>query len=156
MRRGSLDKVLPYPGESDPDNTRIATRVHTATSNFAAIVAIPAALDFHAAVGGANKEARLRYLRGLWTQEADAMEHVEVLGGADEASWTGMAALRLRGKTSPAEVNALQQQLERDFEIFTVARYDLHSGACIRVTPQVFTTPDELAQLVAALRQLKG
>ena len=82
------------------------------------------------------------------------MSHIEVLGGADEASWTGMAAVRLRGQTSAAEVNALQQRLHKDFGIFTVARFDLASGACIRVTPQVFTTPDEMAQLVSALRRM--
>ncbi|MGJ8689822.1 MAG: aminotransferase class V-fold PLP-dependent enzyme [Gammaproteobacteria bacterium] len=156
VRSGTLDKIRPYPGETDPDNTRLYKRVHTATSNFAAILAIPAALDFHEAVGGKNKEARLKYLRGLWTEEADQMEHIEVLGGADEASWTGMAALRLRGQSSPREVNALQKRLEQEFGIFTVARFELSSGACIRVTPQVFTSPDELAQLVDALKKLKA
>lgn len=156
LRRGSLAKISPYPGESDPDNTRAATRVHTATSNFAAILAIPAALDFHEAIGAANKEARLRYLRGLWTREADTLSHIEVLGGADEDSWTGMAAFRLRGQSSAAEVNALQKRLEQEFGIFTVARYELSSGACIRVTPQVFTTPDELAQLLSALKRLQA
>lgn len=156
MRRGTLDKIRPYPGESDPDNTRIATRVHTATSNFAAILAVPTALDFHEAIGGSNKEARLRYLRGLWTKQADAMSHIEVLGGADEASWTGMASFRLRGQSSPTQVNALQKKLEQEFGIFTVARYELSSGACIRVTPQVFTTPDEMQQLVDALKRLQA
>jgi len=156
MRRGSLQKILPYPGESDPDDTRIATRVHTATSNFAAILAVPTALDFHESIGGSNKEARLKYLRGLWTKEADSMAHIEVLGGADEASWTGMASFRLRGQSSPTQVNALQRTLEQDFGIFTVARYELNSGACIRVTPQVFTTPDELQQLLDALKRLQA
>ncbi len=156
VRQGTLEKIRPYPGETDPDNNRLYKRVHTATSNFAAIMAIPAALDFHAAVGGANKEARLKYLRGLWTQEAETMAHIEVLGGADEESWTGMAAFRLRGETSPSAVNALQRRLEQEFGIFTVARFELSSGACIRVTPQVFNTPNELAQLVRALRQLKA
>lgn len=60
------------------------------------------------------------------------------------------------GRNSPAQVNALQKRLEQEFGIFTVARYELSSGACIRVTPQVFTTPDELAQLVDALKRLKS
>lgn len=83
------------------------------------------------------------------------MEHIEVLGGADEASWTGMASFRLRGESSPAQVNTLQKRLEQDFGIFTVARYELNSGACIRVTPQVFTSSDEIAQLTDALKRLK-
>ena len=86
MRRGTLEKIAPYPGESDADNTLIASRVHPGTFNFAARLAVPAALDFHETLGPANKEARLRYLRSLWTDEAQKMPHIEVLGGADEAS----------------------------------------------------------------------
>lgn len=154
MRRGSLHKITPYPGESDPGNNEVSTRVHSGTLNFAAVLAVPHALDFHEAIGGANKEARLRYLRQLWTNEAESMSHIELLGGLDEASWTGMASFRLSGRNSEEEVRELQQRLERDFGIFTVVRAGLASGYCIRITPQVFTTPDHLAQLVDALKRL--
>lgn len=154
MRRGSLDKIAPHPGESDPENTRVAARVHPGTWNFAAVLTVPAALDFHEALGGANKEARLRYLRQLWTDAAESMSHVELLGGLDEESWTGMASFRLAGQRSPEEVIALQQRLEKEFGIFTVVRKGLASGYCVRVTPQVFTTPDEIAQLIDALGNL--
>jgi len=154
MRRGSLDKIAPHPGESDPENMLIAARVHPGTWNFAAVLAIPPALDFHEALGGANKEARLRYLRQLWTNEAESMAHIELLGGLDEESWTGMASFRLAGKRSPDDVTALQQRLEQEFGIFTVVRKGLSSGYCVRVTPQVFTSTDEIALLVDALKKL--
>lgn len=154
MRAGSLEKIAPYPGEADPENTNAFSRVHTATSNFAAILAIPAALDFHQAIGGANKEARLRYLRSIWTEEAENLTHIEVLGGTDEASWTGMGSFRLAGQESVEQANALQQRLEKDFGIFTVVRRGLASGSCIRITPQVFTSADEIGQLVDALKKL--
>jgi selenocysteine lyase/cysteine desulfurase len=154
MRRGSLQKVAPYPGEIDPGDTLVSTRVHMGTSNFAAVLAIPHALDFHEAIGGANKEARLRYLRQLWANEAESMFHIELLGGLDEASCTGMGSFRLAGRRSAEDVTALQQRLEKEFGIFTVVRKGLESGYCVRVTPQVFTTPDEMAQLVDALKRL--
>ena len=111
IRRGSLHKIAPYPGETDPENDQIATRVHSGTTNFAAVLAVPPALDFHEAIGAANKEARLRYLRQLWTNEAASMSHIELLGGLDEASWTGMASFRLKGSSSEEEVTELQQRL---------------------------------------------
>ena len=156
MRRGSLQKIAPYPGESDPENQRAAARVHIATSNFAAVLAVPAALDFHQAIGSANKEARLRYLRSLWTEEAERMPHIDVLGGADESSWTGLGSFRLPGKTSIDDAQQLQQRLENQFGLYTVVRKGLASGGCVRVTPQVFTSPEEIGQLVDALRQLKS
>jgi selenocysteine lyase/cysteine desulfurase len=154
MRRGSLQKIAPYPGENDPENTLARTRVHMGTSNFAAILAVPHALDFHEAIGGTNKEARLRYLRQLWTNEAESMAHIELLGGLDEESWAGMGSFRLEGRRLEEDVTALQQQLEQEFGIFTVLRKGLASGYCVRVTPQVFTTPDDMAQLVDALQRL--
>ena len=154
MRRDSLQKIAPYPGESDPENTQASKRVHMGTANFAAMLSIPHALDFHEAIGPENKEARLRYLRRLWTDEAETMTHIEVLGGLDEASWSGMGSFRLQGKHSAEEVAELQQRLEREFGIFTVVRDGLASGHCVRITPQVFTTPDDLAQLVDALKRL--
>ncbi len=154
MRRGSLQKIAPYPGESDPEDALASTRVHVGTSNFAAVLTIPRALDFHEAIGGANKEARLRYLRQLWTNEAESMGHIELLGGLDEESWTGMGSFRLAAKRSEEDVTALQQRLEQEFGIFTVVRKGLASGYCVRITPQVFTTPDDMAQLVDALKRL--
>ncbi len=154
MRRGSLHKVAPYPGDSDPDDELVSKRVHVGTSNFAATLAVPHALDFHQAVGSANKEARLRYLRQLWTNEAESMPHIELLGGLDEESWSGMGSFRLAGQSSPEEVAALQQRLEEEFGIFTVVRKGLASGYCVRITPQVFSTPDDLAQLVDAMKKL--
>jgi len=152
MRRGSLHKIAPYPGESAPEDALVSTRVHVGTSNFAAVLAIPHALDFHEAIGAANKEARLRYLRQLWTNEAESMSHIELLGGLDEESWTGMASFRLRGEHTADDVTSLQLRLEQEFGIFTVVRKGLASGYCVRITPQVFSTPGDLAKLVDALR----
>jgi selenocysteine lyase/cysteine desulfurase len=156
MRRGSLEKIAPYPGEEDPGNTLAATRIHSGTVNFAARLAVPTALDFHLALGGKNKEARLRYLRGLWTSEAENMDHIELLGGADESSWAGIGSFRTRGHTSIENAQHLQQRLENEFGIFTVVRKGLNSGGCVRITPQVFNSADDIGRLVEAMGKLDG
>ena len=154
LKKGSLAKISPYPGESDPGNAIASARVHTATSNFASVLTIPAAINFHQTIGAANKEARLRHLRKLWSNKANNMRHIEVLGGLDEDSSTGMGAFRLVGKTTLEDANKLQQRLENEFGIFTVVRVGLASGCCIRITPQVFTSANEIAQLVNAMQHL--
>ena len=154
MRRGSLDKVTPYPGDGGGEDPDIATRVHPGTYNFAARLAVPSALDFHEAVGSANKEARLRYLRSLWTAEAEDMSHLDVLGGKDEESWTGIASFRLKGKTTIEDATELQKRLETEHGIFSVVRKGLASGGCVRITPQVFNSADDIERLVDALRGL--
>ncbi|MDC8830086.1 aminotransferase class V-fold PLP-dependent enzyme [Alteromonas gilva] len=154
MRRGTLEKVAPYPGESDPDNSKVSARIHMATANFAAFLTVPHALKFHQQVGPAAKMARLRYLRELWVEPARKMAHIEVLGATDSASASGMGSFRLAGQSQREQVNTLQRRLEEEFGVFTVGRHDLASGSCIRVTPQVFTTPTEIRQLSNALAQL--
>jgi selenocysteine lyase/cysteine desulfurase len=154
MRRGTADKVSPFPGDADRENNRVAARVHTATSNFAAMISVTPALEFHQRVGERNKEERLKYLASLWRDEASTISGIEVLGPADAESATGLGAFRLSGQTSAAQIQALQKQLESQFGIFTVARYGLASGACIRVTPQVFSTPQDMIKLKEALQQL--
>ena len=154
LRRGTHESIAPYPGESDSSDSKIASRIHSGTTNFAARLAIPAALDFHEALGPANKEARLRYLRSLWSDEAQHMTHIEVLGGSGESSWTGIGSFRLAGKPTLEDAEQLQQRMEREFGIFTVIRKGLASGACVRITPHVFTSADEIGQLVDAMRKL--
>ncbi len=154
MKKGTLDKISPYPGETDSTNKLVYKRVHTATSNFASILTIPAALDFHQSIGVANKEARLRYLRNLWVEEAKKLPNIEVLGGEDDASSTGMGAFRIKGKVSLEDAKTLQQRLENEFNVFTVVRVGLASGCCIRVTPQIFISAEEMKQLTLALKSL--
>ncbi len=154
IRRGTLEKIAPYPGESTAADAPIASRIHSGTINFAARLAIPAAVDFHDAVGPANKEARLRYLRSLWTDEAENMPHIELLGGRDEASWTGIGSFRLAGQKTIDDADELRLRMEKEFGIFTVLRKGLASGGCVRITPQVFNTPAEMGKLVDALRAL--
>ena len=151
MRRGTLGAVAPYPGETDGAQPSVQRRVHTGTWDFAAAVTIPAAVDFHDGLGGAFKEARLRHLRRLWTDAARGLPGLEVLGGRDEASWTGIASFRLPGRTTIEDARALQQRLLNEFGVFTVTRQGLASGACVRVTPQVYTARTEIERLVDAL-----
>lgn len=154
MRRGTADKIRPFPGDSDREDNRVSARVHTATSNFAAMISVTPALDFHQRIGELNKEERLKYLASLWREQARTIPGIEVLGPADAESATGMGAFRRTGENSAAQIQALQKQLETEFGVFTVARYGLASGACIRVTPQVFSTPEEMMRLTEALQRL--
>lgn len=150
MRQGTLEQVRPFPGEPDGD-ADVANRVHLATSDFAAFMTVPAAMSFHQAIGGANKAARLSYLRHVWTSRLRAVEAVELLGAASDHNASGMGAFRFRGRSSKSDVTALQQRLQDEFGIFTVVRSGLHSGSCIRVTPQIFTPVGDMHLLADAI-----
>ena len=44
--------------------------------------------------------------------------------------------------------------MEKEFGIFLVVRKGLASGGCVRITPQVFNSADEIGRCVEAMRQL--
>ncbi|MCB1608615.1 MAG: aminotransferase class V-fold PLP-dependent enzyme [Xanthomonadales bacterium] len=153
MREGTLGAVQPFPGAAASD-ADVSSRVHMATANFAAFLTVPEALAFHQAIGGANKEARLRYLRESWVEPLGDIEGVEILGAASAENATGMGGLRLRGRTSKADAEELQSRLQHQFGVFTVVRDGLASGACVRVTPQVFSSVREVEVFVEAVEEI--
>lgn len=150
IRRGKVRDIDPYMGEQDGDDIR--TRVHTGTVNFAAYLALPLALRIHQQIGVANKQARLHRLRNRWVEAARGIDGVEVLASADPRLTSAIAAFRLRGRTTVAENVALSKRLLRDHAVFVVMRDGLASGACVRVTPAIFTSEAEVDRLLAALR----
>ncbi|MGB8601182.1 MAG: aminotransferase class V-fold PLP-dependent enzyme [Rhizomicrobium sp.] len=151
IRKDRIADIDPALGNDGPGNG-IESRVHTGTWNFAAYMAIEDALNVHEAIGAAAKEARLRYLRDRW---AEALrDRVEVLTPADPRLTCGITSFRLTGRVSPVENKTLADELLKRFRIFTVDRSGLASGACVRVTPAVFTTYSEIDCLIGAIRTL--
>ncbi|KAG0737442.1 hypothetical protein G6F40_016878 [Rhizopus arrhizus] len=82
------------------------------------------------------------------------MAHIEVLSSPDPALASALASFRLRGRTSTADNIALQKRLLDEHRVFTTHRDGLDSGACVRVTPTVFTRPEQMDALVKALAAL--
>ncbi|RMH92851.1 aminotransferase class V-fold PLP-dependent enzyme [Lysobacter pythonis] len=155
IRRGRVADIDPYMGEpGDAGDIRI--RVHTGTVNFAAFATLPAALELHETIGTARKQARLQYLRERWLAAAREMPALQVLASDDPRLASAIASFRLRGKTSLADNIALSRHLLESGGVFTVHRDGLASGACVRVTPAVFTREREIDRLIAALRRLRA
>lgn len=156
IRRDRIADIEPYMNAADPAPQSIRSRVQTGTVNLAALLAVPDALALHHALGPARKAARLRYLRGLWAEVLRGYPGVEILTPADPAMHAGITSFRLTGQTSARENAALAARLAGEFGIFTVMRDGLASGACVRVTPAVFTSEAEVLALRDAVRAIAG
>jgi isopenicillin-N epimerase len=156
IKRGRVADIDPYMGElrGEKAGDDIRTRVHTGTVNFAAYLSLPTALDLHAHIGVANKQARLRLLRNRWVEAARGIDGIEVLASSDPRLTSAIASFRLKGKTSVADSYALSKKLVQEHGIFAVPRDGLASGACVRVTPGIFTPESHLDRLVDALRKV--
>jgi len=150
VRRGRVADLAPYMGEPDTDD--LQTRVHTGTVNFAACMALPVALALHARIGVANKRARLLHLRNHWLDALRGDARVQLLASPDPRLSSAIAAFRLHGQSSMAANLHTAERMLREAGVFVVPREGLASGACLRVTPGIFSTPAQMDALVAAVR----
>lgn len=144
-----------YMGTRDfPTREDVRDRIHTGTSNFAALLALEDALVFHEALGPRAKIDRLSHLRSRWIDRLRDVEHVELVTPSESQLAGAIGAFRLKGKYSTAEnINIAAALLDRH-GVFTVHRAGLASGACIRVTPHVFTSLKHLDRLIEGVLNL--
>lgn len=156
IRKGRLDDISPDPGAPDYDQDRVSGRIHTGTVDFAAVLTLPEALKFHLDVGPAAKAARFSYLRDLWAEPSREVPGVEVLTPDDPRLHAGITSFRLTGKTTPEDNIAVSKRLLDEFNIFTVHRVGVAAGACVRVTPALYNSPDDVMALAKALKVMNG
>jgi selenocysteine lyase/cysteine desulfurase len=155
VRRDRIVDFETYMGTHDfPTREDIRDRIHTGTSNFAALLALEEALTFHDALGPTAKINRLTHLRSYWMQRLRDAEQVELVTPSERQLAGAIGAFRLKGKCStPDNMNVAAALLDRH-GVFTVHRTGLASGACIRVTPHIFTSLKHLDRLIEGILNL--
>jgi len=136
--------------DGPPDD--ITARVPEGTINFAAVLAIPAAVDFHFAVGAAAKEKHMRGLRDRWVNAVRDLPNVEFAVPDDPARYCTITSFRLKGMTTAEAAQRVQHRLFDKYRIHTVWRKGVTKGPVIRVTPGLYSTPADVDALAAALR----
>jgi len=154
IRRNRLEHIAPDMSEKPDGVGMIHHRIHTGTTNFATFLTLGDALDFHECVGPAHKAARVAYLRDLWAEEMRSDDRIEILTPADRRLHAAITSFRFRGVTSVDGNKAIVKALVDKHRIFTVHRGGAARGACVRVTPTLYNTPDQCVRLVQALRAL--
>jgi isopenicillin-N epimerase len=147
------DIDVAFRDESFPRDD-IRSRVHTGTLDVAPVLTTGAALDFHDALGAAAKQARLRFLRDRWVGQVLDIGNLEILTPEEPAMYGTITAFRITGRTSEAENVAITKDLMKRYRIFTVHRGGLVGGGCVRVTPALFTTRDDVDLLAVAVRDI--
>jgi selenocysteine lyase/cysteine desulfurase len=154
IRKERLADIGIERGDEDYPASDTRSRVHSGTVNAAALMTIPAALKLHDEIGVANRGRRLRELRDYWVRQVRGHDGVQVLTPDDAGSYGAVTSFRLRGHTTFEQNAALVNRLMEQYRVFTVARKGPVGGACIRVTPGLFTRTADLDQLVTAIRDL--
>jgi selenocysteine lyase/cysteine desulfurase len=149
VRRGRVPGLWPIYGDTTVPDDDIRKLNHTGTHPAHTDLTIERALAFHEAIGGARKEARLRYLQRYWTGEVRGVARVTLNSPGDPVRSCGIANVGIDG-VAPAD---LARALMVRHRVYTVA-IDGAGVRGVRVTPQVYTSTPELDVLVRALKEL--
>ena len=150
IRASQLHKIEPHCGDDDYPLDDIRSRLHMGMPPIGTILAAPAALDFHARLGGTPaKNERLAWLRNYWVSRAAQLPGVHILSPLDARRGTALVAFAVDDMSA----RELQQALLQRFGVFTVQR-NIGDTDVVRATVAITTTTGELDQLVAALTVL--
>ncbi len=144
-----VSKIWPVFAENEAAAKGIERLNHLGTNPVHLHLAIKDAVSFYRQLGPARKEARLRYLQQYWTLQVRNIPGINVNTPADPKRHGAIANVGLN-RIKPAE---LAKRLLNEYKIYTVAIDSNDVHGC-RITPNVFTSTQDLDQLVRALKEL--
>ncbi|NEX64267.1 aminotransferase class V-fold PLP-dependent enzyme [Noviherbaspirillum galbum] len=148
VRKERIADISPLFGDVSHAAGDIGKLAHFGTTPPGPVLAIEDAIAFHLAIGSANKEARLRYLKDCWVDRVRSFRRIEMLVPEASARSGAIAAFRVADMDGQAVVNYLMEQ----HRIFTCAP-ELGGERFVRVTPALHNGPEDLEKLVVALER---
>jgi selenocysteine lyase/cysteine desulfurase len=151
VRKDKIDNVWPLLAAGDFDSNDIRRLNHIGTDPVHVDLGIVNAIEYQAAIGLQRKEARLKYLQQYWTKQLRDQPRVIVNTPADINRHGGIGNVGIEG-WDPRE---LADTLFRDYRIFTVG-IKRPGVLGLRITPNLYTTPEELDALVSAIKELSA
>ncbi|MEM9547466.1 MAG: aminotransferase class V-fold PLP-dependent enzyme [Bacteroidota bacterium] len=144
-----IDTLWPLLAEYHRAPGDISRLNHTGTIPVYHDLSIENAIDYYNILGAERKEARLRYLQEYWTSKVRDYKNIIVNTPRDSTRSCAIANVGIQTiKPKDLEVRLLEE-----YKIFTVAIDYANVQGC-RITPNVFTTTEELDVFVAALKDM--
>ncbi len=119
---------------------------HFGTTAFAVTMTIPDSLAFHRMLGIEQITKRLHYLKTIWVDACKDNPDVEIVTPVQSNLSCAIASFRIKNKKTADVANFLYDQ----HRILTVGR-TLGKEGCIRVTPGLYNSPDDMMRLVEAV-----
>ncbi len=149
VRRAKIGKVWPLMAAEKKQDEDIRKFEEIGTHPAANHNAIAEALVFHRGIGIERKAARLRHLRDRWMKRLLAQPRVRIHTSFDPAMSCGIGNVQVEG----IDTRALARHLFDTRRIIVVPiHHEEFEG--LRVTPCVYTTPDEVDLFAEAMEQV--
>jgi len=151
VKKENIQDLWPLLADNSKlEDSNIIRLSHTGTNPMHTNLSIENAIDYYKKIGAERKEARLRYLQRYWTDKVRGKGNIIINTPVELERSCGIANVGIKGM-KPAE---LAERLMKNYQIFTVAIDNENVKGC-RITPNIYTTPKELDQLVKALNEME-
>src|SRR3954451_3319295 len=149
VRRENIAKLWPLTPATASKSDNIRKFEEIGTHPAANHNAIAEALVFHQAIGVERKAARLRYLNDRWAKRVDKLPGVKILNSREPNQAWGLFNVSLDRVDAPKAYEFLWSK----YRIITAAiKRDDYQG--LRVTPNVYTTLEEVDMFAGAIKDL--
>ncbi|SHG50109.1 aminotransferase class V-fold PLP-dependent enzyme [Flagellimonas flava] len=144
-----ISKIWPLMAEHGKEPKDILRLNHTGTNPVHIYLAINDAMDYLERIGMERKEERLRYLQRYWSDTLRKVPNITVNTPQDLHRSCGIANVGI-ANMKPAD---LARTLLDEFKIWTVAIDESNVHGC-RITPNIYTTTEELDIFIDAMKVL--
>lgn len=149
VKKEKINKIWPLLAPYELDHANIKNLNHTGTHPVATDLAVNNALDFYQMIGGARKEERLRYLQRYWSDQVRDLPSIMVNTPADPSRACGIANVGIKGM----DPGKMAKTLLEKYKVYTVGINYAGVVGC-RITPNVYTSTQELDSFVKALKEM--
>ena len=145
VRKDKIAKVWPLFADRIYPKDDIRKFEHIGTHPVAVEQTLLKAIQFHESIGADRKEERLRYLKNYWVERVADLPKVIINTPMRDHQSCGIANVAIEGM----EPKAVADYFYDEHRVFTVV---VEQG--VRVSPNLFTSLDDLDALVTAIREL--
>ena len=149
VNKKNISKIWPFFASGSQNLNNIKRLNHTGTHPVHTDIAISNAIDYINWIGVKKKEERLRFLQRYWSDKLRGKKNVLVNTPEDIQRSCGIGNVGLKN----IKPGKMAQLLFDEYKIFTVAIDGANVHGC-RISPNIFTTTEELDSLVNAVNEL--
>ena len=146
IKKDRVKEMTMLFGDVNTAEDDIAKLAHFGTTPFAVIMTIPDSLAFHKLMGIEKVSQRLHYLKNIWINELEKVPAVEIV--SQKSLSCAIASFRIKDK----KVSEVADYIYKQHNILTVNR-SLGKEGCIRVTPALYTSVDDMMKFVTAVKE---
>ena len=147
VREGNAERLWPLYGDTDYDDDNIMKLEHLGTRPCSDQNGIIPAVDFNLEIGKTEKSRRLKFLQMRWASELKGNKNIILNTPLGEGQSYGIANVGVKN-LHPSE---LADKLFDDHNIFTVPIDDDRGIRGVRVSPNLYSTTEDIDKFIEAM-----